>query len=149
MDISEPNPTPDGLQTIRAMMASGKRPAMDETMGFTLVEANAGHVVFEARPGRQFYNPLNIVHGGYAAAMLDSACGCAVRTKLSAGQNLVTLELKISYHKAITAETGPVRATGRVLSIGRRIAFSEARLTDEAGKLYASATSTIMVITAD
>lgn len=58
-----------------------------------------------------------------------------------------TLELKVAYHRAMTSSTGTVRAEGRVLSIGRRTAFAEARLTDTSGRLLASATSTLMVIT--
>ena len=54
----------------------------------------------------------------------------------------------MAYHKAMTTETGPVRADGRIVSIGRHAAFTEARLTDIAGKLYASATSSLIVIPA-
>ena len=42
-------------------------------------------------------------------------------------------------------ETGRVRAEGKVVSIGKPVAFAEARITDEAGRLYASATSTLLV----
>jgi acyl-coenzyme A thioesterase PaaI-like protein len=38
-----------------------------------------------------------------------------------------------------------MRAEGVVLSFGRRVAFAEAKLTDTQGKLYASATSTLLV----
>ena len=76
----------------------------------------------------------------------NSACGCAVHSRLSAGQAYTTLELKVAYHKAITAETGPVRAEGSIVSMGRRVAFAEARLVDEAGRLYASATSSLLVM---
>jgi acyl-coenzyme A thioesterase PaaI-like protein len=38
-----------------------------------------------------------------------------------------------------------VRAEGKVVSIGKRVAFAEARITDAAGQLYASATSTLLV----
>jgi uncharacterized protein (TIGR00369 family) len=92
------------------------------------------------------YNPLGVVHGGYAATLLDSACGCAVHAHLRANQTYTTLELKVAYHKALTSETGPVRAEGIVLSIGRRVAFAEAKLTDATGRLYASATSTLLVM---
>ena len=44
-----------------------------------------------------------------------------------------------------TANTGKVRAEGRVISIGRRVAYVEATLTDEAGVLHATATSTLLV----
>jgi uncharacterized protein (TIGR00369 family) len=68
-----------------------------------------------------------------------------VHSRLSETQAYTTLELKIAYHKAMTTETGLVRAEGRVLSMGRRAAFAEAMLTDAAGRLYASATSTLLI----
>ena len=67
-------------------------------------------------------------------------------TKLADDQAMTTLELKTSYLKAMTANTGKVRAEGRVISIGRRVAYVEATLTDEAGVLHATATSTLLVI---
>lgn len=54
--------------------------------------------------------------------------------------------MKVAYHKPITDMTGPLRAEGRVLSFGRRVAFTEAKLIDAAGKLHASATSTLLII---
>jgi uncharacterized protein (TIGR00369 family) len=80
-----------------------------------------------------------------AATLLDSACGCAVHSRLTASQRYTTLELKVAYHKAITKETGLVRAEGSVLSLGKRAAFAEAKLTDARGRLYASASSTLLV----
>jgi uncharacterized protein (TIGR00369 family) len=77
---------------------------------------------------------------------LDSACGCAVHSKLAAGDNYTTLELKVAYHKVISEKTGKVRAEGRVLSFGRRVAFSEGKLLDKDGRLLASASSTLLVI---
>jgi uncharacterized protein (TIGR00369 family) len=65
---------------------------------------------------------------------------------LEEGQSYTTLELKVAYHKAITVETGPVRAEGKILSLGRRAAFAEARLTDAAGRLHAWATSSLLVM---
>jgi uncharacterized protein (TIGR00369 family) len=78
--------------------------------------------------------------------LLDSACGCAVHTRLSAQQLYTTLEIKVAYHKAITDQSGPMRAEGHVVSIGRRAAFAEARLIDASGRLHASATSTLLVM---
>jgi uncharacterized protein (TIGR00369 family) len=69
-----------------------------------------------------------------------------VHSRLSASQAFTTLELKVAYHKAMRADTGPVRAEGRVISLGRRAAFAEATLTDSAGRLLASATSTLLVM---
>ena len=134
-----------GLDQLRAMLGRGGKGGIGQTMGFTMVEAEDGMVAFEGEPGEQHYNPIGTVHGGYAATLLDSACGCAVHSKLASGQGYTTLELKVAYHKAMTADTGPVRAEGKVVTLGRRAAFAEARLTDEAGTLLASATSTLLV----
>ena len=45
----------------------------------------------------------------------------------------------------LTKDTGPVRAEGKVIQVGRRAAFAEGRLTDLAGRVYATATSTLLV----
>ncbi len=135
-----------GLEQLRALIKAGRRPPIGDTMGFALVEVDAGRAVFAGTPGPKVYNPLGSIHGGYAATLLDSACGCAVHTRLDATQAYTTLELKIAYHKAMTDRTGEVQAIGTVLSIGRRVAFAEAKLTDAAGKLFASATSTLLIL---
>jgi len=135
-----------GLEQLKALISSGRRPGIAVSLDFTLSEVADGTAVFTGTPGQHAYNPIGMVHGGYAATLLDSACGCAVHTQLSAKQSYTTLELKVAYHKAITDSTGPLRAEGRVVTMGRRVAFAEGRLVDAAGKLYASATSTLLVI---
>jgi uncharacterized protein (TIGR00369 family) len=135
----------DGISQMRALMAQGRRPGIGESLNFTLTEVEPGLAVFAGVPGDFAYNPIGTVHGGYAATLLDSACGCSVHTRLSPTQGYTTLELKIAYHKAITRDTGLLRAVGNVVTFGRRVAFAEATLTDAAGRLYASATSTLLV----
>ena len=135
-----------GLQQLRALMARGARPGIGRLMGFDLVEVDEGRAVFEGTPGEEVYNPIGTVHGGYAATLLDSACGIAVHSRLAPEQGYTTLDLKVSYHKAMTSKTGLVRAEGQVVSFGRRAAFAEARLTDTRGRLLASATSSLLVI---
>lgn len=136
----------DGLSQLRALIASGRRPGIAVSLQFNLVEVEAGRAVFAGTPGEHAYNPIGSVHGGYAATLLDSACGCAVHSRLTATQAYTTLELKVAYHKPITRHTGPLRAEGRIVSMGRRAAFAEATLVDAEGRLYASATSTLLVI---
>jgi uncharacterized protein (TIGR00369 family) len=138
-------PGKTGLEQLRALMAAGHMAGIGQALRFTLVDADLGRAVFAGEPGRHAYNPIGSIHGGYAAALLDSACGCAVHSALSATQGYTTLELKIAYHKAMTDKTGLVRAEGRVISLGRRAAFAEATLKGADGKLYASATSTLLV----
>ncbi|MBD9360066.1 PaaI family thioesterase [Methylomonas fluvii] len=135
----------NGLDQLRALMASGLKPGILVSLDFELVEVDFGKAVFAGRPGEHAYNPLGTVHGGYAATLLDSACGCAVHSRLTETQAYTTLELKVAYHQVMTKHTGLVRAEGRVLSLGRRAAFAEASLIDDEGRLYASATSTLLI----
>jgi uncharacterized protein (TIGR00369 family) len=134
-----------GVEVLRKMMADGLGPPIGSTLKFTLAEIEPGRAVFRATPGQHAYNPIGVVHGGYAATLLDSACGCAVHSMLAANQGYTTLELKVAYHRPITNDTGPVEAVGKIVSFGRRVAFSEAQLTDAQGRLLASATSTLLV----
>ena len=135
-----------GLEQLKAWMAAGTRPGIAVSLDFDIVHVEEGFVVFEGVPGVHAYNPIGTVHGGYAATLLDSACGCACQSKLTPEQAYTTLELKVAYHKAMTKETGKVRAEGRIASIGRRAAFSEAKLVDSTGRLLASATSSLLVM---
>jgi uncharacterized protein (TIGR00369 family) len=135
-----------GIEQLKLLISAGRRPGIAVSLDFTLSEVADGFAVFTGTPGQHAYNPIGMVHGGYAATLLDSACGCAVHTKLSATQSYTTLELKVAYHKTITDSTGPLRAEGRVVTAGRRVAFAEGRLVDAAGRLYASATSTLLVM---
>src|SRR5437868_1971757 len=146
MNVNNTNPDATGLEQLQALLASGKGAPIGETLKFRLVEIADGHAVFEAEPGPHAYNPLGSVHGGYAATLLDSACGCAVHSCLKPDQAYTTLELKIAYHRAMTIETGPIRAEAKVITLGKRVAFTEGRITDAEGKVYTSATSTLILI---
>lgn len=120
-------------------------PPIGKTLNFSLIEAEPGRTVFEGEPLRDFYNPIGSIHGSYAAALLDSCMGCAVHTSLTAGQAYTTLEYKISLVRGMTDKTGKVRAEGKVLQVGRRVASAEGWLTDAAGKLLAHGTTTCLV----
>ncbi|HEX2589961.1 MAG TPA: PaaI family thioesterase [Rhizomicrobium sp.] len=139
-----------GIDQLRAVFA-GKTAwkGIGATLDFKAVQIEEGFVVFEGQPTEAVYNPIGTVHGGYAATLLDSAVGCAVHSMLKPGQGYTTMELKVAYHRAMTTESGPVRAEGRVTSLGRRAAFAEGKLFDAKGRLCASATSTLLVFSAE
>ena len=136
-----------GIEFLRAIR-DRRLPAapIAELLGFNLVEVEPGHAVFEVTPGEQHYNPIGVVHGGLAMTLLDSAMGCAVQTHMPAGSGYTTLEAKTNLVRPITAATGRLRAIGKVVHLGKRIATAEGRLEDAAGKLYAHASSTCIVL---
>jgi len=136
-----------GLEFLKRV-ASGElpRPPISALMNFGLAELEEGRAVFTAEPAEYHYNPIGVVHGGLAATLLDSAMGCAVHSTLPAGAGYTTLEIKVNYVRALTAETGEVRCEARVIHVGGRTATAEGKVLDAAGKLYAHATTTCIVL---
>jgi uncharacterized protein (TIGR00369 family) len=136
-----------GIDFLRALR-DGRLPPppLAQLLGFSLVEVEPGHAVFECVPGEQHYNPIGVVHGGLAMTLLDSAMGCCVQTRMPAGGGYTTLEAKTNLVRAISDKTGKLRAIGKLLHLGNRIATAEGRLEDAAGKLYAHATTTCIVL---
>ncbi|MGH8688767.1 MAG: PaaI family thioesterase [Burkholderiales bacterium] len=121
-------------------------PPIARLLGMRLAWVEDGVAVFELTPAEQHYNPIGVVHGGIAFTMLDSAMGCAVQSRCAPGKGYTTLELKVNLVRAISLQTGLVRATGRVVHFGTRTATAEARLEDAAGKLYAHGSSTCLIL---
>ena len=112
-------------------------------------EVEAGKATFFLEPQEYHYNPIGSVHGGVIATLLDSAMACAVQSTLPTGVAYTTLELKVNYVRAVTAENGRLRCEGTVLSKGRRVATAEGRMVDASGKLYAHATTTCLILTSE
>ena len=139
--------SPSGLELLTRMMAGEfKAAAIGRTLSFRLVEVEKGRAVFEGTPGPHLLNPLGAVHGGWALALIDSACGCAVHSELDAGVGYTTVETKVNFTRPIAPDGGPVRCEGRVLSRGSRIATADAFLRSAEGKLLAHGTSTLMIL---
>ena len=121
------------------------RAPIGDTLDFILVEAEPGRAVFQGQPLPRHYNPLGTVHGGWFAALLDSAVGCAVHASLPVGKSYTTAELKINIVRPLTDKVPLVRAEGKVIHLGTRMATAERRLTGPDGKLYAHASTTCFI----
>ena len=136
-----------GLEYIRAIFERRlPSPPMAELMGFAGSEADEGRSVFTSDPGEFLYNPIGVVHGGYAMTLLDSAMGVAIHTTLARGERCTTLETKVNFVRPITVDTGRVRCEATVIHRGRRVATAEGRLTAEGtGKMLAHGTTTCLI----
>lgn len=136
-----------GLELLRgAMNGTLPSPPIAGTCDFTLAEVEKGRVVFVGVPSMKFYNPLGTVHGGWIATLLDSALGAAVHTMLEPGQTYTTTSMTINFVRPVFEATGTLRCEGVAVHAGSRLATSEARLTDSAGKLIAHGVETCMVM---
>ena len=138
--------TMTGLEIMQAFAAGHfPTPGIAKTVPMQPQEVEHGRVVFSARADASHTNPLGGVHGGFAATVLDSVTGCASHTVLAAGEGYGTTDLNIKMCRAVPFDT-PLLAEGRVINVGRNLIISEGYLRDEAGKLYAHATATNMIL---
>lgn len=135
-----------GLESLQRVIAGElPPPPMAQLMDIRLIEVARGRAVFVSTPSGFHYNPLGVVHGGFAATLLDSAMGCAVHTTLEAGDLYTTIEFKINFLRPLTMTMGEVRGVGTVISAGRSTALAEGRLEGPDGKLYGFATCTCLI----
>lgn len=154
LTITWDDPTPNmaraatmtGLEYMRAIIAREMIPApFARLLNFYLAEVEEGYAVFKGTPGEQHFNPLNTVHGGFAATLLDSATGCAVHTTLPVGKLYGTAQLNVNLTRPILPSVGLLICEGRVIHRGSRVSTAEATLKDERGKLYAHGTATCYI----
>jgi uncharacterized protein (TIGR00369 family) len=140
-------PSMSGLEYLQAMERGElPPPPLMQLLNMGFQSAEAGRVVFSVEPAEYHYNPIGVVHGGLAATLCDSAMGCAIQSTLPAGVGYTTLELKVNFVRPLTVATGLVLCEGKVIHVGNRVGTAEARVTDRAGKLYAHATTTCMIM---
>jgi uncharacterized protein (TIGR00369 family) len=137
-----------GLEFMKAVFEGRlPPPPIASTMDFTGAEAEPGRVVFVGEPREFLYNPIGVVHGGFAMTLLDSAMGCAVQTTLGQGEGYTSLETSVNFVRPITMETGRVRCEASILHRGGRIATAEGKLiAEKTGKLLAHGTTTCLVM---
>lgn len=141
--------TYDGLSFLKGVIdGTLPQPPMCEVLGFYLIEAEYGRAVFEGMPEYRLYNPIDTVHAGFAATLLDSALSCSIFSTMAKGEGWTTLEIKLNLVRSLTKDTGLVRAEGRLLHRGRMVGTAQGDLKDRAGKLYAHATATCMIFPA-
>jgi uncharacterized protein (TIGR00369 family) len=135
-----------GLDYLRQLLQSGVGIPIGALMDFRAIKFEQGMAVFAGTPAEFHYNPIGVVHGGFAATLLDSALGCSVHTTLKPGFAYTTIELKVNYVRALRKDTGSVTCEAKVIHAGGRIATAEARVIDAGGKLYAHGSTTCLIM---
>jgi uncharacterized protein (TIGR00369 family) len=145
--FEEPIRKLSGIEFMRAFLAGDlPPPPFMQLLGIRIVSVEPSSVTFEFDPAEFMYSPLGNVHGGIVTVLLDTAMGCSFHTTLPAGTGYTTLELKVNFLRSVTAKAGTLRAEGHVIHSGSRVATLEARLLDREQRLYAHATSTVMIL---
>ena len=153
VDWQEPGPvaraslTMPGIE-VMAAIRDGRLPPppLARLIGFTMAEVHPGRIVMRLDPEQSLENTVGLLHGAVAAALLDTAMGCAISTELPAGQGSVTMDLKLTYLRPLSVRSGTISAEGRVMKLGRQFGHTEGFVHDGAGKLAVHATATFTLI---
>jgi acyl-CoA thioesterase len=118
---------------------------MMETLQQRVISVADGEAVVEGTPGSQFNNYQGRIHGGYLAALIDTAMGWSVATKMQPETGFGTIDMSVKYVRKFEVATGPVLATARVVHAGRTMVTTECKVADKAGVLYAHGLGTFLV----
>ncbi|UPK30173.1 PaaI family thioesterase [Bradyrhizobium sp. 195] len=121
-------------------------PPFAKLIGFTVATVEPGRVVVELEPREDLENTIGLIHGATAAALLDTAMGCAISTRLEAGHSSVTLDLKLAFLRPLSVRSGLISAEGKVIKLGRQTSYAEGFVRDGKGALAVHATATFSMI---
>ena len=136
-----------GLEVMRAIRDGIlPEPPMARLIDFRLSVAEPGRIVMELEPHEGLENTVGLLHGATAAALLDTAMGCAISTLLPAGQGAVTLDLKLTFLRPLSVKSGTISAEGKLIKLGRQSSYAEGFVRDGAGNLAVHATATFSMI---
>ena len=121
-------------------------PPMARLIGFRMSVVEPGRIVMELDPDESLENTIGLLHGATAAALFDTAMGCAISTMLPAGQTSVTLDLKLTYLRPLSVRSGTILAEGKVVKLGRQSSYAEGFVRDGSNNLAVHATATFSMI---
>jgi uncharacterized protein (TIGR00369 family) len=118
-----------------------------KTIGFKMALIERDHTIVELEPGPHHANPMGSLHGGVFCDIADAAMGTAWLTGLGEGETCTTIELKMNFLRPVWK--GKILAEGKVIRRGRSIGYVECDLRDEAGRLVAKSSCTMMTLRGD
>jgi|SRR5215213_3265720 len=111
-------------------------------LGIQVESVAVGHAVLSLEVREELKQNHGVVHGGAVASLVDSAFAFAIIPLLAENERTTTVDLTIHYLRPLT--TGVAKASAKVVRAGRRVITVSAEVTDENGKLAATALSTYL-----
>ncbi len=140
---ADPNPTLDFFRANVGPNLSQRSPSpTGRWLGGMLLAAEPGSLTVQFTVREEFCNPARILHGGIAATMMDDLMGITVFS-LRLDVFFTSVNLNVDFLYAAPLGTTVV-ARSEVVRQGKKIIHAECRLTDEAGRLVAKATSNLV-----
>jgi uncharacterized protein (TIGR00369 family) len=126
-------PSDEKLQSLREMLLIAP---FHRWLGLDIVALTADELILEM-PWRDeiVSNPMiGSAHGGILSALIDLT-GLYTINALG-GSARATADMRVDFHRPATS--GPLRAIGKVVKLGKQLSIAETRIEDVEGKLIAS-----------
>ncbi len=135
-----------GLEFLKSVMQGESRPQnMADTIPMKLVKAEEGFVRFMVKAEDRHTNIMGGVHGGFSATVMDTVTGCAVCTLMEEGISYTTIDLNVKMIRPIPIGKELI-AEGTVVNRSKRLGIADGKIIDENGKLYATGSTTCMIL---
>jgi len=116
-----------------------------DLIGLQFVKCEGGQSRCTLEVEQRLLNPHGAVHGGVLYSMADTGMGGAMYTVMEKEELCATIEIKITYFKAV--RSGTLVCDTRIISRGKRVAALESEITSD-GRLVAKASGTFSVFRA-
>ncbi|HXJ63699.1 MAG TPA: PaaI family thioesterase [Actinomycetota bacterium] len=131
-----------GLERMRLTLA-GRTPAppMHHLTGLRPVDAGPGSSTFSMPASPWWQTPAGLFSAGTMAFVADAPLGTAIATSLPPGRLLVTSDLSMNYLRPASTRSGELIGRANLIHTGARVALSEIRVEDAAGRLLAHGTT--------
>lgn len=134
-----------GLEFLLQLMRGEREPSpMFHTVPMRLTRVEQGHIEMCVRAEQRHTNTNGGVHGGFAATVMDSITGCAVRSMLEAGVTYTTISLELKMLRPPPMEEDMI-AVADIVNVSRRLGVATALLQNANGKVLAEGSTTCMI----
>lgn len=126
-------------------LAPGVSNSFLDDLGVEFLNTGNGQAEIALRPLQRHLNTWQVVHGGVIMTLLDVAMAMAGRslTPHCEGGNM-TVEMKTTFVRptSVQAQGGRIIARGNCYHLSTTMAFCEAELVDDLGRVCAKSTGT-------
>ena len=121
-------------------------PPIHYLTGMTFRSAAPGTSTFTMPASEWLLAPQGVIGGAALSLLVDGPLGCAVQTALPAATPYTTAEMSLSYVRRVDASSGMLTAVATLVHAGRSVGLAEARISDGAGQLVATASTRCAVL---
>jgi len=127
--------------------ASFDRQTAMHTLGISISKLQPGEIELTMPYRKDLTQQHGFIHGGVVSAGLDTACGYAAFSLMTADDSILTVEFKINFLSPASGDSIAFR--GSVVKPGRTLTICDARayaVIDAKEKLIATMTGTLMTM---